>query len=55
MDTTDDHICKVDLLRRVTLFKAALHHATPVFVGADLVTVRHARVEDELCKHRALL
>ena len=44
----DDHIGQRQLLGCETLLKAALHHAAPVLVRADLVTVGHAGTEDEL-------
>jgi len=49
VDTADDDICQSELLGHEALLKAALHHTAAVLVRADLITVIHASLEDELC------
>mmetsp|Transcript_20253 Transcript_20253/g.27379 ORF Transcript_20253/g.27379 Transcript_20253/m.27379 type:complete len:204 (-) Transcript_20253:1684-2295(-) len=48
MDAADNNISKLELLRDEALLKAALHNAAAVLVGANLVAVVHAGLEDEL-------
>ena len=55
MDALDDDIGQSKLLREKALLKASLHHAAAVLVGANLVTVSHARIEDELSVHSKVL
>jgi len=49
----DNYIGKDHLLTTAALFKAALHDAAAMLVGADLLTMSHTGFKDELSVSRA--
>ena len=44
----NDVVCELQLLSLSTFFEASLHNTATVFVGADVYTLHHTRIEDEL-------
>ena len=48
VNATDDHVSQGEFLLAESLLKASLHDTAAMFVRADLVTVGHTSLEDEL-------